>query len=183
MAHDHPTHLSRRGLFQMMAGRPPDPDPALATDHGLRIQAEAAFAAGDMAGAAQAFRTWLRGNPGDDAARMLLGRALFALGRHIHAVVEFERVARRITGHPAWAYLSLCRLRLQRPQKALEAFEAWTAANPDAAGGEHFLALTASLKAAAADPALGPSAATSLEEALSRDLFSTDGPHDVAEQA
>jgi tetratricopeptide (TPR) repeat protein len=183
MAHDHPSQLSRRGLFQMMAGRPPDPDPALATDQGLCAKAEAAFAAGDMAGAAQAFRAWLRGNPGDDAARMLLGRTLLAQGRHIHAGVEFERVARRIAGHPAWAYLSLCRLHLQRPHKALEAFASWAAANPDAAGGESLLALAASLEAAAADPALGPLAAKSLEEALNRDLFSIDGPHGGAEQA
>jgi tetratricopeptide (TPR) repeat protein len=169
MAHEHPTQLSRRGLFQLMAGRTPDAEPEASADQDRRGRAEAAFASGDMAGAAQDLRVWLRTSPGDDAARMLLGRALYAMERHVQAMVEFERVARRVDGHPAWLFLCLCRLRRDQAAKALEAFSAWDAANPAAPGDAAREALAARLRTAVA-PDLVPAAVAALEQALDAGL-------------
>jgi tetratricopeptide (TPR) repeat protein len=175
MAHEHPTRLSRRGMFQLMTGRPPDADA-----EGAPSQAAAwldkgreAFFAGDMEEAAQQLRLWLRPTPGDDEARMLLGRALYALGRHVQALVEFERVARRNAGHPAGLFLCLCRLRVGRTAKAVEAYCAWADAAPPAPDAPDAPAMAAlrdhlagHIEAVATDPGQGARVAGLLEQAL-----------------
>jgi len=176
MAHEHPTRLSRRGMFRLMTGRPPDAEADADAEAGhsqtpARLEeGRAAFSAGDMAAAAEHLRLWLRRTPGDDAARMLLGRALYAMGRHVQAGVEFERVARRVPGHPAGLCLCLCRLRLGRAARALEAHAAWAAAvppGPDAAGTAALREqLAPHFEALAADPGQGERVAGILEAAL-----------------
>lgn len=180
MAHEHPTRLSRRGMIRLMTGRPPDEGADEGADAGAGAghpqasawleDGRAAFSAGDMGAAAEHLRLWLRRTPGDDAARMLLGRALYAMGRHVQAVVEFERVARRVPGHPAGLFLCLCRLRLGRAERALEAHAAWAAAVPPGPGAADAAALREHLaphiEILAADPGQGERVAGILEQAL-----------------
>ncbi len=172
MGQEHQTGLSRRGMFQLMAGRAPDAPagPSQEAAASWRDRGMAAFSAGDMDEAVANLRLWLRQTPGDDEARMLLGRALYAMERHVQALVEFERVARRSEGHPAGLYLCLCRLRLGRAAKALEAYSAWAGASPQTSGGwdtaELRPRLAGHVEAAAADPAQSDRAARVLEETL-----------------
>ncbi len=157
------TLVSRRGLFRFMAGRDPDPGPTDREAAAWPETAREALARGDLQTAADLFRAWLRRRPGDDQARTLLGRALYAQGRHVQALVEFERVTRRNQAHPAGFFLCLCRLRLGRTDKAPEAFRAGDGLDPDLAD-----ALAARIEAARADPSLAAAAADALEDALSK---------------
>ncbi len=191
MAHEHPTRLSRRGMFQLMTGRPPDAD-AEAEQSQAAVwldKGREAFFAGDMEEAAQQLRLWLRRTPGDDEARMLLGRALYAMGRHVQALVEFERVARRHEGHPAGLFLCLCRLRVGRAAKAVEAYLAWAdAAQPPGAPDAPAMAalrdhLAAHIEAVAADPGQGARVACVLEQALETRLGLAAGPPSREAQA
>ncbi|NMC50193.1 MAG: tetratricopeptide repeat protein [Desulfovibrio sp.] len=116
--------VSRRGLFRLIAGRAPEPGPTSEEIGAWVVAAREAFARGDFQTSVEHFRTWLRHTPGDDDSRMLLGRALYAVGRHVQALVEFDRVARRHAEHPAALFLCLCRLRLGKTDKAPEAFHA-----------------------------------------------------------
>ncbi|MEF3697910.1 tetratricopeptide repeat protein [Desulfolutivibrio sp.] len=192
MAHEHPTRLSRRGMFQLMTGRPPDADAEAAQSQSAvwLDKGREAFFAGDMEEAAQQLRLWLRQTPGDDEARMLLGRALYAMGRHVQALVEFERVARRTEGHPAGLFLCLCRLRLGRTAKAVEAYLAWADAAPQAPGAPDAPAmaalrdhLAAHIEAVTADPGQGVRVACVLEQALETRLGLAAGPPSRAAQA
>lgn len=150
----------------MLAGRTPDPAPAQEHDHSLREQARAAFETGNMADAAQGFRDWLRANPGDDAARMLLGRALYGMDRHVQALVEFERAARRTDDGRAWLFVCLCRLRLGRCHKAVEAFESGHAAYAAILPGTDAGDLAQRVRAVADDPAASDGVVAALELAL-----------------
>ncbi|NDY58854.1 tetratricopeptide repeat protein [Desulfovibrio sulfodismutans] len=188
MAHEHPTRLSRRGMFQLMTGRPPDADAEAAPSQAAAWldKGREAFLAGDMEEAARQLRLWLRPTPGDDEARMLLGQALYAMGRHVQALVEFERVARRNAGHPAGLFLCLCRLRVGRTAKAVEAYAAWADAAPQAPDGPAMAALrdhlAAHIEAVAADPGQGARVASLLEQALeSRQGLAADPPNREAQ--
>lgn len=155
--------VSRRGLFRLIAGRPPEPGPAPEEIGACVVTAREAFVRGDFPTSAEHFRTWLRHTPEDDDSRMLLGRALYAMGRHIQALVEFDRVARRHKEHPAALFLCLCRLRLGKTDKAPEAFHAGgslvTKFPPE---------LAERIEAARDDPSLGSETADALETALLR---------------
>lgn len=131
MAHDDtPRTVSRRHLFRALLGReaptensPPDqpaPDPHAAGD--------AAFAAGDYPAAAAAYRASVRGDLSNTAVRLRLGQALYAMGQHIQARVEFEHVLRLTDGADGAARvgLGLTLLGLGKAQRAasvLAAFE------------------------------------------------------------
>ncbi len=153
--------VSRRGLFRLIAGRAPEPGPTPEEVGALGVNAREAFARGDFQTSVEHFRTWLRHTPGDDDSRMLLGRALYAMGRHVQALVEFDRVARRHAEHPAALFLCLCRLRLGKTDKAPEAFRA---------GGSLVAKIPRELgeriEAVQDDPSLAAEAADALETAL-----------------
>ncbi len=165
MPKDSEAGVSRRGLFRLIAGRDPDPGPAQSEASAWRETAREAFSQGDFQTAADHFRAWLRHCPDDDDARLLLGRALYAMGRHVQALVEFDRVSRRHEAHTAGFFLCLCRLRLGKADKALDAFQAGAGLDPDMAE-----ALAARIEAARGDPARAAEAADALEIALSRTM-------------
>ncbi len=153
--------VSRRGLFRLIAGRPPEPEATSEEVGAWSVTAREAFARGDFQTSVEHFRTWLRHTPGDDDSRMLLGRALYAMGRHIQALVEFDRVSRRHEEHPAALFLCLCRLRLGKTDKAQEAFRA---------GGSLVTKIPRELgeriNAVRDDPSLAAETADALETAL-----------------
>ena len=79
---------------------------------------------GDMNNAVDLYRTFIQQNRNHIDARRELGLCLYELGQHIQARVEFERLARDPEPDPAsLLYLGLCLLRLDRPQKALQAWQ------------------------------------------------------------
>jgi len=119
---DRPTVVSRRNLVRALLGRtlppaggeagPPQADPHAAGD--------AAFIAGDFAGAVTAYRASVRGDLSNVAVRTRLGQALFLTGQFIQARVEFEHVLRLTDGQDPMARigLGLCLLELGKTAKA-----------------------------------------------------------------
>jgi tetratricopeptide (TPR) repeat protein len=124
---DRPT-VSRRHLVRALLGRdippagqaPGQPAPA------PHAAGDAAFAAGDFAGAVAAYRASVRADLSNLAVRTRLGQALYLLGQHIQARVEFEHVLRLSEGTDVTARLGLALtcLALDKPAKAAGLLEA-----------------------------------------------------------
>lgn len=121
MSDDTRPTVSRRNLVRALLGRNRPETPAEpAADPDRHAVGDAAYAAGDYAGAVTAYRTSVRGDLSNTAIRLKLGHALYATGQFIQAKVEFEHVLRLDTGHNPMARLclGLTLLAMGKPQKA-----------------------------------------------------------------
>ena len=97
---DRPTVVSRRNLVRALLGRniPPSGEEARQTQADPHAAGDAAFIAGDFAGAVAAYRASVRGDLSNVAVRTRLGQALFLTGQFIQARVEFEHALRLTDG-------------------------------------------------------------------------------------
>lgn len=138
MTADKPRAIPRRHLIRALLGRDvpsasapgPEPEradaPRAADPHAA---GNAAYAAGDYAEAAAAYRTSVRGDLSNPIVRARLGYALYATRQLIQAKVEFEHVLHLTNGGDAFARLclGLTLAALGKADKAagnLEAFDA-----------------------------------------------------------
>jgi len=119
---DRPTVVSRRNLVRALLGRtlPPSGGEAGQPQADPHALGDAAFIAGDFAGAVAAYRASVRGDLSNVAVRTRLGQALFLTGQFIQARVEFEHVLRLTDGQNPMARigLGLCLLELGKTAKA-----------------------------------------------------------------
>ena len=130
---DRPTVVSRRNLVRALLGRtlppaggeagPPQADPHAAGD--------AAFIAGDFAGAVTAYRASVRGDLSNVAVRTRLGQALFLTGQFIQARVEFEHALRLTDGQDPMARIGLCLCLLELGKTAKAAVTLAAFADPE----------------------------------------------------
>jgi tetratricopeptide (TPR) repeat protein len=138
MTADKPRAIPRRHLIRALLGRDipsataPAPEPertAAAPTGDPHAAGNAAYAAGDYAEAAAAYRTSVRGDLSNPILRARLGYALYATRQLIQAKVEFEHVLHLTNGGDAFARLclGLTLAALGKADKAaanLEAFDA-----------------------------------------------------------
>jgi tetratricopeptide (TPR) repeat protein len=124
-----PAVMDRRALFKTLAGRAPkkeetpvpdvpaEPDP-------LFLSGMDAYRAGDMEKAVADLRPYVRANQRHVEARRRLGHALYALGQHIQAKVEFETALKKTPDDPfCRLFLGLALLRMGKTEKARTAWE------------------------------------------------------------
>jgi tetratricopeptide (TPR) repeat protein len=115
--------VSRRRLFfgflDRIRGEENAPVAAASETAGVLAKANAAFAAGDFAGACALYREFLAGETGNLEARQRLGECLYRQGQHIQAKVEFERILqKKQKDNRALLFLGLVLARLDRVRKA-----------------------------------------------------------------
>ena len=126
--------MSRRRLLMGFAPglqkEEPAPEPEEAQEPDELSQGLDALEQGDYAKAVELLRPHVKENKKDDEARTALGLALYKLGQHVQAKVEFDRLlygGRR--DKLASLYQGLCWLRLDKPDKAKLSFRTYV--NPD----------------------------------------------------
>lgn len=113
MTRDTRPSVSRRHLVRALLGReipparPRDAETGAEPARSPYAAADAAYAAGDYAAAVAAYRPLIRGDLSNAQARLRLGHALYELGQHIQARVEFEHVLRLTGGTDRLARLGL----------------------------------------------------------------------------
>jgi tetratricopeptide (TPR) repeat protein len=114
--------VSRRNLVRALLGRdiPPAGQAPGQPPVNPHAAGDAAYAAGDYAGAVAAYRASVHSDLSNAALRARLGHALYALGQYIQAKVEFDHVLRLTDGSDRLARLGLALtlLALDKPAKA-----------------------------------------------------------------
>jgi len=94
----------------------------------LLQQARDARDAGKTQDAVALFRGYVKANPTEALPRRELGMLLFELGQYIQARVEFERLVRGPEpDRPSLVYLGLCLMHMDRPAKAVQAWQRFDA--------------------------------------------------------
>ncbi|MGD9609489.1 MAG: hypothetical protein AB7U59_08780 [Desulfovibrionaceae bacterium] len=130
---DRPTVVSRRNLVRALLGRniPPSGENARQPQADPHAPGDAAFIAGDFAGAVTAYRTSVRGDLSNVAVRTRLGQALFLTGQFIQARVEFEHALRLTDGQDPMARIGLCLCLLELGKTAKAAVTLAAFADPE----------------------------------------------------
>lgn len=95
----------------------------------LRDRIAECVRAGDHAGAAEAYREWLREHPEDTATRLRLGVSLYRAGQYVQAGAELKRVLATGPSNTASLYAGLAQARLGKREQALAYLKQYF--NPD----------------------------------------------------
>ncbi len=122
-----------KNILELTGATPPQaiaPLPA----HLLAEAAEAQLG-GDLPGAVERYRDYIKADPNNADVRFALGKCLYALGQHIQARVEFERTLMlRKQDLLATAFLGLTLLRLGKRERAIHV---WQGLGPDSENAVH----------------------------------------------
>ncbi len=107
------------GVVDKLRGAESDPMAAVAQAAPVLAEANAAFAAGDWAGATEKYKEFLAQESANAEARQRLGECLYRQGKYIQAKVEFERLMQKNhKDNSALLFLGLVLARLERLDKA-----------------------------------------------------------------